>query len=127
MAKPKVMYGQQLAKKTFRGVDQKDAYLKAAKWYASNILASDKFHDIMCEYIKLTDGGVTLVLWFTMSQQEIMDNHCQCCREMHHSFFINEDTHCDRCSAISFQKRLEWKMGIKLGYYKEILHKLIGK
>jgi hypothetical protein len=81
----------------------------------------------MCEYIKLTDGGVTLVLWSTMSQQEIMDNHCQCCREMHHSFFINEDTHCDRCSAISFQKRLEWKMGIKLGYYKEILHKLIGK
>lgn len=127
MANPKVMYGQQLAKKTFRGADQKDAYLKAAKWYASNILASEKFHDIMCEYIKLNDGGVTLVLWTTMSQSEIMDNHCQCCREMHHSFFINEDMHCDRCSAISFQKRLEWKMGIKLDYYKEILHKLIGK
>ena len=126
MAK-KVMYGQQLAKKVFRGMDQKDAYMKAVKWYASNILASDKFHEIMVEYTKLPDGGITMTMWSTISQQEIMDDHCQCCREMHHSFFINEDTHCDRCSAISFQKRLEWKMGIKLDYYKEILHKLIGK
>ena len=127
MSKPKVMYGQQLAQKVFRGKDRKDAYLKAVKWYASNILASDKFHEIMVEYTKLPDGGITMTMWSTMSQQEIMDNHCQCCREMHHSFFINEDTHCDRCSAISFQKRLEWKMGIKLGYYKELLHKLLGK
>lgn len=127
MSKPKIMYGQQLAKKVFRGTDQKDAYLKAVKWYSTNILASDKFHEIMVEYTKLPDGGITMTMWSTMSQQEIMDNHCQCCREMHHSFFINEDTHCDRCSAISFQKRLEWKMGIKLGYYKELLHKLLGK
>ena len=127
MSKPKVIYGQQLAQKVFRGKDQKDAYLKAVKWYASNMLASDKFHEIMVEYTKLPDGGITMTMWSTMSQQEIMDNHCQCCREMHHSFFINEDTHCDRCSAISFQKRLEWKMGIKLGYYKELLHKLLGK
>lgn len=121
------MYSQQLAKKVFRGMDQKDAYMKAVKWYASNILASDKFHEIMVEYTKLPDGGITMTMWSTMSQQEIMDDHCQCCREMHHSFFINEDTHCDRCSAISFQKRLEWKMGIKLGYYKELLHKLLGE
>ena len=126
MAK-KVMYSQQLAKKVFRGTDQKDAYMKAVKWYASNILASDKFHGIMAEYTKLPDGGVTMLLWSTMSQQEIMENHCQCCREMHHSFFINEDTHCSRCSVMGFQNRLEWKMGIKLGYYKELLKKILGE
>ena len=126
MAK-KVMYSQQLAKKVFRGTDQKDAYMKAVKWYASNILASDKFHGIMAEYIKLPGGGVTMVLWSTMSQREIMEDHCQCCREMHRSFFINEDTHCSRCSAMGFQNRLEWKMGIKLSYYKELLKKILGE
>lgn len=127
MSKQKIMYCQQLAKKTFHGVDRKDAYLRAAKWYASVVLASDKFHGVLAEYIKLDDGGVVLTLWASVDESDVLDEHCQLCREMHSSFFINEDTNCNRCSAISLHKRIEWKMGIKMDYYKETLNRLIDK
>lgn len=119
----KMFYTQQFGKKTFRGTSTKDAYMNACKWYASNVIAKDKLHHIQAEYIKEKDGSVTMVLYASLPEEEAMEQHCKCCKEMHHSFFINEDTHCDRCSAISFQKRLKQKMLIKLEYCKEMLNR----
>lgn len=123
--KAKMFYTQQFGKKTFHGTSTKDAYLSACKWYASNIIAKDKFQSVQVEYIKESDGSITMVLYTSLPEKEVMEQHCTCCKEMHHAFFINEDTHCDRCSAISFQKRLEQKLSTKIGYYKEILRKVV--
>lgn len=124
----KMFYTQQFGKKTFRGISTKDAYMNACKWYATNIIASDKLHNIQVEYIKEKEGNaVTMILYTSILEQEVMDRHCACCREMHHSFFINEDVHCDRCSAISFQRRIQQKLAIKIGYCKDILRKIVKK
>lgn len=121
----KMLYTQKFGKKTFRGDDMKDAYTKATRWYASNIIASDKFHHIQVEFEKSGDNAITMTLYASMVHKDVMDQHCTICREMHHSFFINEDTHCDRCSACGLNKRLESKLAIKLEYYKELLRKII--
>lgn len=122
----KMFYTQKFGKKTFHGASTKDAYMNACKWYATNVIAKDKLHNIQVEYIKEKDGNaVTMVLYASMPEKEVMDQHCTCCREMHNSFFINEDTHCERCSAVGFQKRLERKMAVKVNYCKCIIKKII--
>lgn len=122
----KMFYTQQFGKKTFRGESTKDAYMKACKWYATNVIAKDKLHHIYVEYTKEKDGkAVTMILYASISENEVMDQHCMCCKEMHHSFFINEDTHCDRCSVISFQRRIQQKLAIKIDYYKGILRGIV--
>ena len=118
----KMFYTQQFGKKIFRGASTKDAYMNACKWYASNVIAKDKLHHIQVEYIKEKEGNaVTMILYASFPEEEVMKQHCVCCKEMHHSFFVNEDTHCDRCSAIGFQRRLQQKLAIKIDYYKSIL------
>lgn len=122
----KMFYTQQFGKKTFRGASTKDAYMNACKWYATNVIAKDKLHNVQVEYIKEKgDNAVTMVLYASLPEKEVMDQHCTCCREMHHSFFINEDVRCDRCSAIGFQKRLEQKLTIKISYCKDVLRKIV--
>ena len=48
----KILYSQRVAKKVFTGATVKDAYMKAVKWYASNIIAKDDLHEIQVEYKK---------------------------------------------------------------------------
>lgn len=122
----KLYYSQPFAKKMFSGKSVKDAYLKACKWYASNVISKDKLHNVQVQYIKDSEKcRVTIILYASLSETEVLEQHCQCCKEMHHSFFINEDTSCNRCSALSYQRRLESHISVKIGYYKELLNKIL--
>lgn len=118
-------YSEQFAQRVFNGATTKDAYMKACKWYASNIIARDELHEIQCEFVKGINQ-VTLKLFAVLPEAEVLASHCQCCKEMHHSFFINEDTACNRCSAMAYQRRLKQKIAIKVGYYKSLVSKLGG-
>lgn len=121
-----ILYSQPFGRKVFKGASIKDAYMKACKWYASNVIAKDKLHNVQVEYIKDAKANtVTIVLYAVLSETDVKEQHCQCCKEMHRSFFINEDTHCDRCSAAGYQRRLEQKLSVKLSYYKELLGKIL--
>ena len=121
-----ILYSQPFGRKVFEGVSIKNAYMKACKWYASNVIAKDKLHNVQVEYIKDTKANtVTIILYAVLSEADVKEQHCQCCKEMHHSFFINEDTHCDRCSVAGYQRRLEQKLSVKLSYYKELLGKIL--
>lgn len=124
----KTMYSKQICKNTFYGESVKDAYMRACKWYATNIIAKDKMHNISVEFIKdIEKKAVTIKLYAMIGEDEIMSRHCECCKNMHHSFFINEDTHCDRCSAVSFQRRLEQSIAAKVEYCKSLLRKINGQ
>lgn len=121
-----ILYSQPFGRKVFKGASVKDAYMKACKWYASNIVAKDKLHDVQVEYIKdVKANTVTIVLYAVLSETDVKEQHCQRCKEMHHSFFINEATECSRCSAAGYQRRLEQKLGVKLSYCKKLLDKII--
>lgn len=122
----KLFYSKQFYSKTFGGVSTKEAYLKACKWYATNIIAEGKFKNVSVEYKKEKCGNaVTIVIYTLMPEKEVLDIHCENCRSMHSSFFMNEDTNCNRCSAISFHKRLENKISVTIDYYKSILKNIL--
>lgn len=121
-----ICYSKQFAQKTFSGVTTKDAYMKAVKWYASNIIARDELHEVQVEFVKGINQ-VTLKLYAVMQEQVVRENHCAICREMHKSFFINEATNCNVCNASAYQRRLDQKMTIKYQYYKELFGKMGDK
>lgn len=119
----RICFTKQIAQKTFKGATTKEAYLTAVKWYASNIIARDELHEIQVEFIKGINQ-VTLKLYAVLQEQVVRENHCEICKEMHKSFFVNEATNCNSCKMLAYQKRLEQKMSVKSQYYKELLRKI---
>lgn len=120
----KLYYSECFGKKSFYGISSKDAYMKACKWYASNVIAKDKLHNVQVEFIKdPKHPKVTLSLYAVLPEGEAREQHCRCCEEMHRAFFINENNNCNLCVAAGYQRRLEERIGIKVGYYKELLGK----
>lgn len=122
-----IKYSREFAKKSFSSDTMKNAYILAIKWYSTNVLSKAEFANVHVQFIKEHDTEsptITIHLYAVLDGvKDVMDHHCVCCKEMHHSFFINEDTHCGRCSALGFQKRLEDKITVKKTYYKEMLRK----
>lgn len=122
-----IKYSQEFFKKSFTADSMKSAYLSAVKWYSTNVLSKAEFINVHVQFIKEDkeeSPTITIHLFAVQDgEKDVMAQHCQCCKEMHHSFFINEDTHCSRCSALGFQNRLEQKINIKKDWYKELLRK----
>ena len=123
-----IKYSREFYKKSFTSNDMKSAYMLAVKWLSTNILSKAEFENVHTQFIKskADEGLPTITLYLFAVQdgeQDVMSHHCACCREMHKSFFINEDTQCNRCSALGFQKRLEEKINIKRDWYKELLRR----
>lgn len=123
-------YSQEFFKKSFTAENMKSAYLMAVKWYSTNVLSKAEFVNVHVQFVKENNQEsptITIHLFAVQDgEEDVMSQHCQLCRDMHHSFFINEDTHCNRCSALGFQKRLEQKISVKKNWYKELLRKLGG-
>ena len=112
----------ELLSKKFTGDNMKDAYMKACKWYASNVLAKDELQNVCVEYVKDKQSPtVTIHLYVYMEEEEVRQNHCNVCKEYHHSFFINEAENCNCCNVTGYQKRLEQKIRTKRGYYRDLL------
>lgn len=118
-----IYFSKQFAQKTFKSVTTKDAYMKAVKWYASNIIARDALHEVQVEFVKGTNQ-VTLKLFAVMPEQVVRENHCEICKEFRKSFFINESSNCNACNMLGFQRRLDQKISIKHQYYKELFGKI---
>lgn len=123
-----IKYSQEFFKKSFTAGDMKSAYLSAVKWYSTNVLSKAEFINVHVQFVKEDkeeSPTITIHLFAVQDgEKDVMEHHCKCCREMHHSFFINEDTHCSRCSALGYQNRLEQKINIKRDWYKELLRKI---
>lgn len=122
-----IKYSEEFYSKSFTAKSMKEAYMKAVKWYSTNVLSKVEFKNVHVQFIKEDEDKfptITIHLFAVLDNQEdVKEEHCKICKEMHHSFFINEDTHCSRCSALGFQNRMERKINIKKGYYKEMLRK----
>lgn len=115
-------YSEKLCSKTFGGGSMKDAFLKASKWVATNIIADQRFHEITVEYLKDESlPQITAVLFVGIKEKEIQDEHCAICKEFSKSFFINEETNCNSCKVKGYQKRQVQHLEVKAAYYKELL------
>ena len=121
-----IKYSKEFFKKSFTADTMKQAYLSAVKWYSTNVLSKAEFVNVQVQFIKENNEFPTITIHLFAVQdgeEDVMTQHCQCCKEMHNSFFMNEDTNCNRCSALGFQNRLEQKINIKKDWYRELLRK----
>lgn len=117
-------FAEEVISKSFIGDNMKDAYMKAVKWYATNILAKDELHNIYVEYEKDKQSPtVTVHLYATLEEEEVRQSHCAICKEFHRSFFINETENCNCCNVSGYQRRLEQKMKVKKDFYREVLRR----
>ena len=126
MMKP-ITYSKEFFKKNFEADTMKSAYLKACKWYATNVLSKAELQNVQIEFEKSKDEQqfptVTIHLFAVLNEEELRERHCKVCREFHNLFYINQEFNCNRCDTKAYQKRADDMIGIKVSYYKEVLTK----
>jgi len=126
----KIYFSEEFYKREFQASTMKQAYLEAVKWYATNILSKKEFEKVHVEFIKGIDEDklptVTVHLYSVLDgTQDVFKQHCNLCKEMHKSFFINEANNCNSCNAQGYQNRMLEKAKTKRKYYLEMLGRYI--
>lgn len=122
-----ITYSKEFFEKKFTADTMKSAYLKACKWYATNVLSKAELKNVQVEFEKEKDEQksptVTIHLFAVLNEEELRERHCKICREFHSSFFINTQFNCDKCDTKAYQRRADDMIGIKVSYYKEVIAK----
>lgn len=117
-----IKYSEEFAKKKFSADTMKEAYMKAVKWYATNVLAKDELHNVLVDFEKDKQyPTVTVHLSACLDEDELRQRHCQICRETHSSFFRTEETNCNWCKVNAYKKRTDEMIAGKVSYYKQLL------
>lgn len=118
--------------KEFTAVKSKDAYLKACKWVANNVV--NKITDIGETFWKIekiveedTKTTFRLELYCLLDTKEEVDKFCANCKSMHKAFFINENYNCNRCNMKAYVDRMRIKLDVKKEYRIERLNYLLKK
>lgn len=123
-----MLYIEKFYEREFKSKASKDAYMKACKFVAANIMsrkskveASKVVWDV--KRVNEEDDLPTfkLSLYYKFDDSEHMENTCKACKEFHKSFFINENYNCDRCNKVSYEKSIKQKLSIATEYFKKIL------
>lgn len=115
-------YTEEFASEKFIGKDVKSAYLKACKWFASNIMANKEFNNVQVKYEKVeSENAVIVHLYVSVPDSVVSEQHCQICRETHSSFFMSEETNCAWCKVKGYQNRINVAVQDKVSYYKHLL------
>lgn len=108
---------------TFKATDEKSAYLKGCKKLAS-VMASKKYRNITTKIVNMGENTFQFVVYTMLDITEEQSHFCKMCKEMHCSFFINEDYNCSRCNYKTFMKRMQEKLRISRSYYREQFKKM---
>ena len=120
------LYTEEFASRKFTGKSMKDAYLKAVKWYATNVMAKDELRNVQVEYEKVHDEQsptIILHLYASLVEEEVRAAQCNICRESHKSFCISEETNCAWCKIKGYQNSCDRHIEIKKSYYKQLLER----
>ena len=123
-----IKYSEEFAKKDFTSDTMKEAYMKAVKWYATNILSNDILKDVQVSYEKINDGSkpkVRMRLFAPLDESTLRRNHCEICKETHKLFYISEETNCNWCKLKAYQERMKDTIKQKRTAYRETLVRVI--
>lgn len=112
-----VNYSREFMKKTFTAESQKEAYLKGAKWFATNVIAKN-IKNVTCSVTK-ADNTVVYHLYANLDEKMLEEEHCKICRESHSLFYMNDGANCSSCNLKAYQKRMEQRLSVVCGYNKE--------
>lgn len=122
-----MLYVQKFYEKTFKAKKSKDAYMKACKFVASNVVSKASKVEaakVTWEILKEEEADLPtfrLVLYAKFDDTEFMKQTCQACKDFHCSFFVNENYNCDRCNKVGYEKNVQQKLGIVTDYLRKIL------
>ena len=122
MSEKPIKYCQEFYTTKFRGKDMKDAYMRACKWYATNVLSKDELYNVYAEFEK--DGQsptVTIHLYATLMEDAARQEHCNICKEFSKSFLCGENTNCSDCKLKGYFNRVDQKIEVKSLYYRELI------
>lgn len=121
------MYTEKFFKKVFKAETIKDAYMKAAKWYATNIISKVELQrNVMVSFEKDKQFPVvTLYLYISIPEKEIRSKHCEVCHEVHSLFYINQTCNCSQCNLKGYENRIDEALKVKKQWAKETLRKSI--
>ena len=118
--------------KEFSASESKDAYLKACRWVANNVVS--KTTDIgetfwKIEKVLSTESKTTfkLELYCTIDMKEETKKFCERCKSFHKSFFINENYNCSRCYMMASSEGTKTKLKNKKQYRKERMNYILEK
>jgi uncharacterized paraquat-inducible protein A len=108
----------------------KEAYLKACTWVAKNILAKTskvEASKVTWKIYNVTKDLPTfrLELFVSYEEEEVSTQMCSVCKELHSSFFINENFNCDRCNKEAYRKKINTKLTTGCTWFKEQLSKML--
>lgn len=130
MTKP-ITYGRKFFEIKFSAETMKQAYMKACKWYATNVLSKDELHEVQVEFEKGYDEQqfptITIHLFVALDEEIIKERHCKICREVSKSPFTNKVSDCNNCEVTAYQKRKDDTVRVKAEYYKELIAKTVKK
>ena len=118
----------------FKAKDSKEAYLKACKFVASNVISENSKVEATkvtwnVQKVKNDEGLPTflLTLNYVFDDTEFMEQTCNACKEFHKSFFINENFNCSRCNKVGYEKNIQQKLMIGSEYFKKLLDDELNK
>ncbi len=103
---------------SFKATSEKEAYLMGCKKMAK-IIATKKYQNLTTKIINCGDNLFQFIVYTMLDITDEQRNFCKMCKEMHCSFFINEDYNCARCNYKSFMRRMLEKLRISKSYYRE--------
>lgn len=125
-----ITYSKEFFKMKFSADTMKEAYMKACKWYATNVLSKDELHNVQIEFEKGHDEQqyptITIHLFATLDEIQLRERHCEICRETRW-LFKDKTYDCNKCEANAYQQRTDDMLQVKINYYKELISKAINK
>lgn len=121
-----ITYTTEVYQKKVHGDNYKDAYKKAVKWLATNIISNDELsNEVTYNIVKdKKRPSVTIKFYSGLNEKELEEKHCRICKEMHASFFINQEVNCGWCNTKSYQNRMCDTMNVKASHMKGVLKKI---
>lgn len=127
----KIEYSEKVLSKRFVGENFKQAYMKACKWLATNIIAhEDELGKMSYEISKEVNESqlptVVLIINAIMDESEARERNCIICREAHSAFFLNDACNCSSCNANAYTRRLDDMIKVKVSSIRSKLKERMG-
>ena len=104
---------------TVEAETEKEAYLRGCKKMAK-LVASKKYKHTSSKIERVPDceNKFLFTIFTNIDLGPEYKNFCNMCKEMHCSFYINEEYNCSRCNLKAFMERVEQKARVSKNYYK---------
>lgn len=130
-----MLYIHKFYERTFKAEKVKDAYMKACKFVASNIINKEskvEVTKVTWDIVRVEDDKsdlptFRLSLYYKFDDTEFMKKTCEACQEFHKSFFINEEFNCNRCNKVGYEKNVNQKLSVGSEYLKRLLENELNK